>query len=134
MCKFLFKFAATKGTSNKSLGKAFGDCFKSVMEKPAKIIKTFSNDNKEIKKIKKNHNRGNDFLYLLKQSEKETEMFCFLRHLRNVIAHGQLKEDDTETKFILEDIDYYDKKKLTAYGIISKDKISNVINSYLQIK
>lgn len=134
MCKYLFMHAAVKFNSNKSLGKPFIDTFKSLMESPVKVIYTYpKDDNTEIRKARTNTGNCNDYFYQTKQNDKETELLCFLRHLRNIIAHGQLREDITHTKFILEDVDYHNNRKHTAYGVIAKEKVSDIINAFLKI-
>ena len=135
LCKYLFVYAATKLTSNKNLDQSFLSTYKSLMESPTKIIQTFPKDkNKKILEMRKKKVFNDDYFYQTKQYDKETELFCFLRHLRNIISHGQLREDDTHTKFVLEDLDYFNNRKLTAYGVISKGKIDSIIKAFLQIK
>ena len=98
LCKYLFVYAATKLTSNKNLDQSFLSTYKSLMESPTKIIQTFPKDkNKKILEMRKKKVFNDDYFYQTKQYDKETELFCFLRHLRNIISHGQLREYDNHT-------------------------------------
>ena len=134
MCKYLFMHAANKNIkSNVSLGKSFNEEYNATIGKP-KLIKPFAkDDNKEILKARRIMDVSHEYFYQTQKNGKETEMICFLRHLRNIIAHGNIKEDTSGSYFILEDIDYFHGNKLTAFGFLSKQKIYRIIRAYLNI-
>lgn len=134
MCMYLFMHAVNKKiTSNVSLGKTFNDEYNATTGNH-RFIKTFAkDDNKAILKARKIMDVSHEFFYQTQKNDRETEMICFLRHLRNTIAHGNIKEDLSGSYFIMEDIDISRSNKLTAFGFLSKQKIYRIIRAYLNI-
>lgn len=130
LCKFLFKYPVYYKEPDKSLGADFNKLYKCQMTNPQKVIKTFEEDNnKDIKAIKK-ASPLEDFFYQTKSSKKETELQCFLRHVRNVIAHGRLTEESDY--YIFDDVDISKNYKLTAYGKLKKDKFRVILEEYVK--
>ena len=56
----------------------------------------------------------------------KSKPISFLRHLRNAIAHGYLKEDGNY--FVVEDWDDEKKTNLTAKGRFTKKRIEDVLD------
>ncbi|MCH5220036.1 MAG: hypothetical protein J1F20_05635 [Muribaculaceae bacterium] len=60
---------------------------------------------------------------------KYTKSLCFLRHLRNSIAHWNLNyQDDKSDIIIFKDFKDTSNKTLTCYGIIKEDTFKEIIN------
>ena len=61
-------------------------------------------------------------------SVKNTKTLCFLRHLRNSIAHWNLNYQDGKSDIIvIKDFKSANNKTLTCYGLIQEDVLRQII-------
>ncbi len=74
--------------------------------------------NLDYKNPVKEHFEKNKIIF----KQRDSICVCFIRHVRNAFAHGLI----TKEKNIYTIIDY-DKKKLTMYGRINKELLSELI-------
>ncbi len=87
--------------------------------------------NSEIKVYNFDQMRADTFIY----SKCYTKTICFLRHMRNAIAHWNI-EPHSEMKNILIIQDFNKQKQPTCYGLIKNDtfeKLLNINNSKIYI-
>lgn len=123
---YLYGYAKiSKANSNADLDKKYPTLRSAV----TKIIPNSMISIEKISKLKKykNMNLSNEIIYCTGKSK----VISFLRHLRNSIAHGYLREKGNY--FILEDWDDSKKTNLTAKGRFTQKRIENVLNLFISL-
>lgn len=125
MWDFLYLYAEiSQITTDKQLLKKYPNIKKKIrliIPKDDLVIRT----NNELKNFAFSTMRNNSFVY----SKYKTKTICFLRHLRNVIAHVNITScNKKKDMYILKDVN--DKGLCTFYGIVDKEIFNRLLKVF----
>lgn len=125
MWDFLYLYAEiSQITTDKQLLKKYPNIKKNIrliIPKDDLVIRT----NNELKNFAFSTMRSNSFVY----SKYKTKTICFLRHLRNVIAHVSITScNKKKDMYILKDAN--DKGLCTFYGIVDEEIFNRLLKVF----